>query len=47
MVQPAIQYIREPFRFALQYNAIIGNFVGIGLFRDRDQIALSISYLLG
>ena len=47
MVQPMIQYIREPFRFALQYNAIIGNFVGLGIFRDRDQIAFSISYLLG
>lgn len=47
MVQPSIQYIREPFRFALQYSALIGNFVSLGIMRDRDQIAFSIAYLLG
>jgi hypothetical protein len=47
MVQPSIQYIREPFRFLVQYSTLIGQFVSLGIMRDRDQIALSISYLLG
>ncbi len=43
---PQITYIREPFRVALQYAGIAGQFSGFGLFRDRDQISLTFSYLL-
>jgi len=46
LILPSVQYIREPFRFGLQYAAVLGNFVGPGLFRDRDQISFSFTYLL-
>jgi hypothetical protein len=43
---PSINYIREPFRFSLQYAAIVGNYISFGLFRDRDQISFTLTYLL-
>jgi hypothetical protein len=46
MVQPAVQYIWEPFRFMVQYSAIMGSFANFGFFRDRDQIAIIFTYLL-
>ncbi len=46
LIQPSINFIREPFRFKIQYSAIEGNFVGLGLFRDRDQITFSVAYLI-
>ena len=35
-----------PFRVTLQYGGVVGQFNGPGLFRDRDQIALTFAYLL-
>jgi hypothetical protein len=46
LLLPSINFIREPFRFGLQYAAIVGNYTGFGLFRDRDQISLTLTYLL-
>jgi hypothetical protein len=43
---PSINYIREPFRFGIQYAGIVGNYTSFGLFRDRDQIAFTFAYLL-
>ena len=43
---PQVTYIREPFRFMLQYAGIVGQFNSFGLFRDRDQITFTLSYLL-
>ncbi len=43
---PSISYIREPFRFGLQYAGIVGNYVSFGAFRDRDQISFTLTYLL-
>ena len=43
---PSVQYVREPFRFGLQYAAVVGNFVSFGALRDRDQIAFTFAYLL-
>ena len=43
---PSIQYIKEPFRFGLQYAGIVGQFNSFGLFRDRDQITFTLTYLL-
>jgi hypothetical protein len=42
----AINYIREPFRFSIQYSGIEGNMTGFGAYRDRDQISLILTYLL-
>ncbi len=46
LIQPSVSLLREPFRLMIQYSAITGNFTGMGIFRDRDQISFSLSYLL-
>ena len=46
LVMPSINYIREPFRFGVQYAGIVGNYTSFGLFRDWDQIAFTVAYLL-
>jgi hypothetical protein len=46
LIQPSVLCIREPFRFVVQYSGIVGNMAGFGAFRDRDQIAFTIAYLL-
>ena len=43
---PSVMYIREPFRVSLQYGGIVGNYTGFGLFRDRDQISVNLTYML-
>ena len=42
----AVNYIWEPFRFAIQYAGIEGNMEGFGAYRDRDQISFMLTYLL-
>jgi hypothetical protein len=46
MFQPQIGFLREPFRFLVQYSGIYGTFTNFGFFRDRDQISFVVSYLL-
>jgi len=46
MFVPSVKYIREPFRFLIQYSGIVGTLSGFGAFRDRDQIAFIITYQL-
>jgi hypothetical protein len=46
MFQPQIGFLREPFRFLIQYSGIYGSFTNFGFFRDRDQISFVVSYLL-
>jgi len=46
LIQPSLNYIREPFRFMMQYSAIEGQFTSFGAFRDRDQITFILTYLL-
>ena len=46
MFQPQIGYLREPFRFLVQYSGIYGSFTNFGFYRDRDQISFVVSYLL-
>jgi hypothetical protein len=41
-----VNYIFEPFRFMIQYTGVMGNFTGIGAFRDRDQLSFIFTYLL-
>ena len=45
MIQPSVNLVREPFRLMIQYSALVGNFVNFGILRDRDQIAITLSYL--
>ena len=46
MFQPQIGFLREPFRFLLQYSGVYGSFTSLGFFRDRDQISFVFTYLL-
>jgi hypothetical protein len=46
MFQPQIGFLREPFRFLVQYSGIYGSFTSLGFFRDRDQISFVFTYLL-
>jgi hypothetical protein len=46
LILGALNYIWEPFRFAVQYAGVEGNFTGFGAYRDRDQISFMITYLL-
>lgn len=45
LIQPSVQYRFDPFQVKLTYSNISGNFVGMGVFRDRDQITASFSWL--
>ena len=38
LVQPGITLTRDPFRLTLQYNYLDGQYNGIGLLRDRDNL---------
>jgi hypothetical protein len=42
----ALNYVWEPFRFGISYAAIEGNFTGLGVMRDRDQLSFLVTYLL-
>ncbi len=46
LIMPSVNYIREPFRFGFQYAGIVGNYTSFGVFRDRDQISFTFTYLL-
>jgi hypothetical protein len=51
LTQPAIIFIRDPFRFRVEYNWLEGRFVsnantGIGTLKDKDNLAFRIDYLL-
>jgi hypothetical protein len=46
LVSPMVNYIFEPFRAMIQYTTVMGNFTGIGAFRDRDQLSFIFTYLL-
>ncbi|MEM3112688.1 MAG: DUF1302 family protein [Candidatus Anstonellales archaeon] len=43
-IQPTVKYRWRNFEAMLRYSAIMGNFINIGFFRDRDQISLRLSY---
>ncbi|MEW6443741.1 MAG: DUF1302 family protein, partial [bacterium] len=46
LLQPSVNFVYEPFRFMVQYSTIMGSFANFGLFRDRDQVAVALTYLL-
>ena len=46
LLLPSMNYIREPFRFGIQYAGIVGVWNSFGVFRDRDQTAFTFAYLL-
>ncbi len=46
LVQPEITFIRDPFRFILQYNYLDGQYNGIGFLRDRDNLIFQMELVL-
>ncbi len=46
LLMPSVMFLREPFRFNIQYSGVVGAFTNFGAFRDRDQISFMFSYLL-
>ena len=46
LLQPSVNLLQEPFRFNIQYSAVVGSFTNFGVFRDRDQLTFIFSYLL-
>lgn len=47
LIQPSLQYYKEPFRVLIEYNWLGGDYSGpVGFFRDRDNIMLKLEYVL-
>ena len=51
LFQPSITFLRDPFRFRIEYSYLEGRFIsspgsGIGLLKDKDNLAFRIDYLL-
>lgn len=46
LIQPQLTFIRDPWRFRIEYNWLDGRFNGIGFFQDKDNLAFRIDYLL-
>ena len=46
LLQPSVNFVWEPFRFMVSYSTIMGAFTSFGVFRDRDQVSLILTYLL-
>jgi hypothetical protein len=44
-MMPQVEYKFDPFRVKLNYSTLTGNFVGIGILQDRDQVSLDVSWL--
>lgn len=45
-VQPGVTFIRDPWRFTIEYSTVWGRFTGVGRNKDKDNIAFRIDYLL-
>lgn len=45
LVQPLLTFIRDPFRFRVEYNWLDGRFVDIGTLQDKDNLAFRVDYL--
>jgi hypothetical protein len=44
--QPGVTLIRDPFRFAMDYSAVVGSATGqFGAVRDRDNIRFQVEYV--
>ena len=46
LVQPGITFIRDPFRFTVQYNYLDGQYNGIGFLRDRDTLIMQLEMVI-
>jgi hypothetical protein len=46
LAQPTLQFIRDPWRFQIQYSNVGGVPRGIGALKDMDNMAIRIDYLL-
>ena len=46
LIQPTLQFLRDPWRFQVQYNRLGGKYRGLGFNKDMDNFAIRIDYLL-
>lgn len=51
LLQPSLTFLRDPFRFRIEFSYLEGRFTsspgtGIGLLKDKDNLAFRIDYLL-
>lgn len=46
VVQPGVTFTRDPFRLTVQYNYIDGQFNGVGLLRDRDNVIIQLEVVI-
>jgi hypothetical protein len=46
LFQPQLQFIRDPWRFRIEWNWLEGRFISLGLLKDKDNLAFRIDYLL-
>jgi hypothetical protein len=46
LIQPQLTFIRDPWRFRVEYNWLDGRFIGLGFLQDKDNLAFRIDYLL-
>ena len=46
VIQPSLNYYRDPFRVRVEYNYLGGDYSGVGFLKDRDNLMLKIEYLL-
>lgn len=46
LIQPALLFLRDPWRFRIEYSWIGGQFTSIGFNKDKDNLAFRIDYLL-
>ena len=46
LLQPALNYIWDPFRVRLEYSYISGDYIGIGFLKDRDNVMLKLEVVL-
>jgi len=46
LFMPSVMFLKEPFRFNIQYSGVYGTFTNFGAFRDRDQLSFMFTYLL-
>ena len=46
LIQPSLNYYREPFRFRIEYNLIEGEYSGLGFYKDRDNLMFKFDYMI-
>lgn len=46
LLQPSLNYYRDPYRFRIEYNYIEGEYSGLGFYKDRDNLMFKLDYMI-